>query len=244
MAQPGFETTFIPKREDAPRRRRGGGGSMLTVIGVIILLCTALVAGGFFMYARVIDASIENKKESLERSQDKFEPGLIELLSELDMRLENADDLLTEHIAPSHVFRFIEGITLRSVQFTSFSFAEDEITGGVAITLSGVGQSYASVALQSDEFDESDVFSDTVFSGINLDESTGNVQFSVQTTIDQGVLSYINATLPTLAPVPTNDDVDDVATTTEALLESDTEESATEGDVEVVPLEVEIEEQN
>lgn len=192
MAQPGFQTTFIPKRDDMQKKRASGGGIFLA-ISIVILVCTGVVALGFFSYAKVIEGSIAEKKESLERSQDKFEPGLIELLADLDMRLEEATTLLDDHIAPSKLFRLVEEATLRSVQFTSFGYFYDPQTNRVSISLTGEGTGYAAAALQSDEFQNSDVFENPIFSGLQLDEGTGRVSFSIDTEIDAALIDYTEA---------------------------------------------------
>ena len=203
MAQPGFQTTFIPKRDDTQKRRTTSGGSAFMAVGIIILVCTVIAAVGLFLYTKSIEASIANKKESLERSQSKFEPGLIQLLADLDSRLINATDILETHVAPSKLFSILERATVQTVRFTNFTYSYDEQLNEVSLSLSGEGQSYASVALQSDEFEENALFRNPVFSGVDLNETTGLVSFNVSVSVDVAEIQYVDSLVPRAAtPVP------------------------------------------
>lgn len=212
MAQPGFQTTFIPKREDARRRRTPTGGGVFTAVGMVILICTIVVAVGFFLYARAIASSIENKRVSLERSQAAFESGTVEQLADLDVKLMNAATLLGAHVAPSKMFALIERSTMQSVQFTDMSFDYDAQNGIVTVSLDGSGQSYASVALQSDRFDDNPMIQMPVFSNIRLNEGTGSVEFSVNFMINIETIQYSAPISPTTPEAETETETEPAVT--------------------------------
>lgn len=191
MAQE-FQTSFIPKKTfdvGAPARPSSSTtlSSVLSFIAVAIFVLSLLGAAGIFLYGRFLVSSIESKKESLERAKNAFEPELIRELSRLDAKLRISQDLLNEHLAPSGIFNLLEGITLETVRFTNMSYSIGE--DGVALVLQGEARSFASVALQSDEFGKNRSIMSPAFSGLTLDER-GNVEFTVNAIIDPTTLSY------------------------------------------------------
>jgi hypothetical protein len=190
MAQE-FQTSFIPKKTfDAGAPARPSGSSLsniLSFVAFVLLLVSILGAGGIFLYGRFLISSIESKKQSLERAKNAFEPELIRELSRLDAKLRVSQELLDKHIAPSGIFDLLEDITLETVRFSdmAYSFEKD----GIKLSLQGEALSFASVALQSDEFGKNRSIREPVFSGLTLDDS-GNVEFAVTAFVDPSVLSY------------------------------------------------------
>jgi hypothetical protein len=191
MAQE-FQTSFIPKKTFdvgmAPARKAGSSLSgIFSFVAFILILLSVVGAGGVFLYERFLIASIENKKESLERAKNAFEPELIRELSRLDLKLRGSQGLLDRHLAPSGIFDLLEDITLETVRFTELSYAAEK--EAIRLTLQGEALSFASVALQSDEFGKHRSLRSPVFSGLTLDDR-GNVQFGVTALVDPIVLSY------------------------------------------------------
>ncbi len=189
MAQE-FQTSFIPKKtfETGPATKtRVGAGGIFSIIAACLFVLSLLISGGVFLYERFLATSIERKKETLEQAKKAFEPELIRELSRLDSRLSLAEDLLDEHIAPSGLFDLLEDVTLETVRFTTLGYGIEE--SGVRVTLQGEARSFASVALQSDEFAKNRSIRDPIFSGLTLDER-GAVEFTVNALIDPALLSY------------------------------------------------------
>ncbi|MBP9771505.1 MAG: hypothetical protein KBD16_01075 [Candidatus Pacebacteria bacterium] len=191
MAQE-FQTSFIPKKTfdvGAPAKASSATtlSSILSFVGVTVFVLSILGATGVFLYERFLISSIESKKESLERAKNAFEPELIRELSRLDAKLRISQDLLDEHLAPSGIFDVLEEITLETVRFTSMTYTLGE--DGVRVSLQGEALSFASVALQSDEFGKNRAIQAPSFTGLTLDES-GNVEFTVSALIDPAVVSY------------------------------------------------------
>ncbi|MEK7579419.1 MAG: hypothetical protein AAB460_02740 [Patescibacteria group bacterium] len=188
MAQE-FQTSFIPKKtfEGTPVHTKVGIGGILSIIAASLFVLSLLISGGVFLYERFLETSLTRKKETLEQAKKAFEPELIRELSRLDARLSLAGDLLDAHVAPSGMFDLLEDLTLETVRFTSFGYGIEE--GGVRVTLQGEARSFASVALQSDEFAKNRSVRDPIFSGLTLDER-GDVEFTVSALVDPKVLSY------------------------------------------------------
>jgi hypothetical protein len=191
MAQE-FQTSFIPKKTfdvgtPAASRRSASIANLISFVAVVLLVLSVLGAVGMFLYERFLGAAIESKKESLERAKNAFEPELIRELSRLDAKLRISQGLLNDHVAPSGIFDLLESITLETVRFTDMSYTTDE--KGVRLRLQGEALSFASIALQSDEFGKHRSIQSPVFSDLTLDNQ-GNVQFVVEALIDPSLISY------------------------------------------------------
>ena len=187
-----FQTSFIPKKTfdvgPAPKATGSSVSAILSFIAVIALVLSIVSAAGVFLYERFLITSIKNKEETLERAKSAFEPELIRELSRIDSKFTIGEELLNDHTAPSGLLDLLEDVTLETVRFTNFSYLADA-GGELRISMQGEARSFASVALQSDEFGRNRSLRDTAFSGLTLDE-VGNVQFTVSAIVDPTLVSY------------------------------------------------------
>lgn len=185
------KTSFIPKaslqteRRGAPSRNPVG---VVNVIATIILIAAIVAAAGMFLFEQFTIQNIERKRASLERARAAFEPATIKELSRLNTRLSVGASLLNSHVAPSRVFDELEAITLGTVRYGSFSLVE--VTPGVfAISFSGEARSFNALALQSDAFGKSNVFTKPIFDGLNIND-TGNVVFNFSSEVNLDQIRY------------------------------------------------------
>jgi len=185
---PVVPTSFIPKKPLVGEASRGGGGGLLVLLAVLIFVASIVAAGGAFAYGKYLDKALADKKESLKKAEGAFDTASIIDLSRLDIRLGQARELLQSHVAPSGVFTFLSATTLERVQFTSLNLAVSP-DGSAKILLTGIADSFSSLALQSDQFSTAKVLRDVVFSGISTG-ANGLVQFSVSANVDPSILSY------------------------------------------------------
>jgi hypothetical protein len=194
---PRFQTSFIPKK---PIVSQAGGVrtktpiNLFSLIGVVLFLATLGVGGAAFFYQSVLDKQIAENKATLDRAKGAFEPELINQIVRLDTRIQNTKKLLSTHISVTPLFDYISSITLKTVRFRNFSFAY-LASDKIVVTMQGQGQSYASVALQSDLLNQQKYLKDTVIGDMSL-EPTGFVSFSVSTIIDPIITSYSHALNP------------------------------------------------
>lgn len=188
MAQE-FQTSFIPKKSFDTEKPSAGGGGILFLISLILFILSLLGAGGAFAYERYLGSSIAAKSQALEDAKSKFEPESIRVLSRLDAKLNQAQSLVDSHIAVSGIFDLVEEITLQTVRFSNFRYTFTP--QGVQLSMSGEAVSFASVALQSDEFAKNRFITEPVFDGLAVND-IGNVTFSVTALIDPSVVSYSN----------------------------------------------------
>ena len=185
---PQVPTSFIPKK---PLDGGGSPGGMgLVMLGAILMFVASLAAaGGVFAYGKFLEKSIADKDAQLTKAEGAFDTASIVDLSRLDIRLRQARDLLSAHVAPSGLFTFLSATTLERVQFTSLALDINE-DGSAKIVLEGVADSFSSLALQSDQFSAAKSLRDVVFSGISNDSASGGVKFSLSAGVDPSLLSY------------------------------------------------------
>ncbi len=180
--------SFIPKKPLVGEARSAGLGGLLMLVCILLFVASLAAAAGAFGYGQYLERALSDKDASLKKAEGAFDTASIIDLSRLDIRLGEARTLLEAHVAPSGVFTFLSATTLERVQFTSLTLEVDgEGTG--KLQLSGVADTFSSLALQSDEFSAAKVLRDVVFSGITTD-TTGRVQFSVSAHVDPSLLSY------------------------------------------------------
>lgn len=184
---PQVSASFIPKKPLVGTPSRGGFKGLVMLLALLVFLVSLLGGGGAFAYERFLKASISAKGTSLERAREAYSPLVIQDLMRLDSRINEASGLLEKHVAPSAILFFLSSVTLEKVQFTNFEYGLQD-DGSAKITLDGIGDSFSTVALQSDEFGASKVLRDVVFSNITVEK--GDVSFTVHATINSSLLLY------------------------------------------------------
>jgi len=189
---PKFQSSFIPKGpiNTAGSLSRGPiikQRNIFGIIGMFIFVVTVILAIGVFGYTKYLESSISKMGDELEQARAALDPSVIKELSLLDARINATKNLLDNHIVLSPVFDFLEGSTLQAVRFTNFDYASGD--KGLSLSMNGQSRGYASVALQSDKFNESKYIKSPVFSDLTLDEK-GNVLFSFKATLDPQIVSY------------------------------------------------------
>ncbi len=147
--------------------------------------------------------SIASKSASLALNEKAYDPGVIQELTRVDSRINEANILLDKHIAPSAIFGFLAQQTLEKVQFISFDYNAGATTDGYSkINMNGLADSFSTVALQSDQFGASKILRDVVFSGVTVDSATGKVSFSVSATVVPSLTLYSNVLSATPTALP------------------------------------------
>lgn len=180
--------SFIPKQSLAAASRGSGGMGLFFVLALLIFVMSLVAAGAAFGYERLLNGRIADKDQQLRLDEGAFNAGTIQDLVRIDKRLNQARTLLQKHVSPSAIFYFLSTITLERVQFDSMDYTL-QTDGSASIVLTGSGDSFSSIALQSDQFGSSKVLRDVIFSGITVGDN-GKVNFSVNATVDPQLISY------------------------------------------------------
>lgn len=194
-------SSFIPKKPLAGDSGPGFNGLFFS-IALLAFLASLAAAGAAFGYKQYLTTAIASKDESLSKTQDAFDPDAIETLVRTDKRIREMQGLMAKHTAPSAVFALLSEITLGTVQYRTFAY-ETDAAGKTVIELTGIADSFSSVALQSDQFGASKHLSEIVFSGITINQ-TGKVDFTVSATVEPAALSYSRVVLENVNAWPDN----------------------------------------
>ncbi len=186
---PQFRTSFIPKKPiTATASRTTSTISLLALLAIVLFIITIALSGGVFFYQKILDQQITADKASLDRAKGAFEPDIINQILRLDTRLNTGKQLLASHLAVTPFFAFLSSVTLKTVRFRDFNFA-DAGPGKIDVVMKGQATSYAAVALESDLLNSQKKLSNTQISDLSLDP-TGTVSFSVSTVLDPSLVTY------------------------------------------------------
>ncbi len=185
--------TFIPHENKAKVQAQFGGA--LLVLTLIVFVVAVVIAGMSFVLRKNSETQLVTYKNSLDASRNRFSEGLsIRTIEEFDKRLKASRDLLGRHKSFDGLFGLIEKITLKNVQFVSFSYLEMDNTRKNVVRLTGRAPDYKTIAEESEQFSlDSDArryITDVVFSNLSVDQKTGLISFEVMFTVDPEFLLY------------------------------------------------------
>ena len=184
--------SFIPKKDTSvveDKKKFGKTIDIYLLISSVIFFATIISAIGVFLYKSYLNSQIEDSIIILEREKGSLDTESIKILSTLDKRIKVSEKLLDEHVDMVGFFEILENSTLESIQFTSLDLIlEDNI---VDVSMNGIADSYASIALQSDAFSENPAFSNPIFSDLIITR-TGDIEFSFSTQLDKSFVLYKN----------------------------------------------------
>ncbi len=188
------ENTFIP--HDDRVKPRVGVQSTLVILCIGIFTLSIFAAGAAYLLRKNEEAKTLRYEEALNRSKERFSTGLpIRTLQEFDTRLRSVRDLLSRHKSFTGLFTLIERVTLKNVQFVSFSYTQ--VDGGAKnlVKLIGRAQDYKSIVEQSEQFSQDEearrYITDVVFSNLSVDSKNGNmITFEIMFQVDPEFLTY------------------------------------------------------
>lgn len=199
----GIKSSFIPHDAATPsaaRVTRGPGfADLLILIAIVLLVASVALGVGVFLYVQFLKTTSQSKLEQLDRAKQAFEPSLIQELTRLDDRMRAADQVLSDHIAPSVFFHLLEGLTLQTVAFSNLDFQAVD-PQNMRIKMRGIAQSVNSIALQADYLSKSGALASPIFS--NIDREPSGVNFDLSAIVNPIALRYaqLSATLIPIVP--------------------------------------------
>lgn len=191
-------TSFIPKKSLATSSAKNSLGkqrsiSIVFLFSLIVFIGVIIIAVSLFLWNQFLLQNIGKKKESLERAYSAFEPSLIQEMGRLDIRINSANEILSNHKAVSSFFNLLESLTITSMQFENLNYQTSD-SGEIKITMKGKAPSFGTIALQSDIFGENKFIQDPIFSNLNLNNK-GNVEFDFSALLDPRLVLYGNVIL-------------------------------------------------
>ena len=189
-----FQTSFIPKKPLAEERTAPTKGtSLFSFIATLVFFAALAAAAGMYFYESSLQKSIASDNASLTAARNAFEPSLITTLQTLNRRMTDANTLLNNHVAVSPIFAALEVNTLKSVQFTKFSYlASSDPTADVTVKMSGVALDYSTIALQSDQLATNKDIHNPIFSNLVLNPVNGTVAFDLTFTVAADLVKFAN----------------------------------------------------
>ena len=189
-----FQTSFIPKkplaeeRVVAPRHT-----SIFSFLATLIFFGSLASAGAIYFYQANLLKTNTDKSTQITAARNSFQPTLIKTLEKLDRRITDAKSLLGNHIMVSPVFEALQVNTLKSIQFTKFSYTTPvDPSAPITIHMSGKARDYGSIALQSDQLAKNANIHNSLFSNLALDAQTGTVSFDLEFTVDADLVRFKN----------------------------------------------------
>ncbi len=179
--QPEIQTSFIPK---APKRevpsRRASSVNVLMVASVIIFLASVGSYLGAFVYHRVLYNEINDPcsgsacglKASLEKARAEVRQDLVEKIKRMEQKIVLAKTIVSGHTSLLPIFRNLEKMTVRSVQYSSFSFGKE------GVKIDGKTKDYDTLAQQGDVYKQ------------NIGMSLASYKVSDFTEDDKGAVTF------------------------------------------------------
>ncbi len=191
-------TSFIPKRpvssEPVPEPHSNRAMGILSMLAVVIVLATAASYGGVYLYEKQLVAQKAKTDALINEARNGIGTEFLTEMKTLSNRIQGVRVVIAKHIVVTPIFAALEQTTLRSIQYKSFGyeFTNDPTTSQqlVKVTLTGVAKSYATIALQSDSFNQNALIKNPVFSNLTVDDKTNNVNFKLAFTVNPAALSY------------------------------------------------------
>lgn len=200
MIDPKLQTSFIPRKPleqavaPAVEKPKAAPSSFFLVVGLVVF--GIVVAGSLAVlgYNAYLKSRLNTLTQTLNNIADRYSPALASELIRLNDRIENSRKLLSQHLAPSLIFSFLEQTTLEKVQFKSFSysFTGEGRTGKILISAKGKASDFEAIALQSDAFSKDKRILEPIFSDFEIDK-TGAVNFNFAAMVDWRAVSYKEA---------------------------------------------------
>lgn len=194
LMESGIKSSFIPSdaaKPKAPRSvARTGFADLLILLAVVGLVASVALAAGVFLYLQYLQTTSASKLEQLNRAKEAFEPSLIQELTRLDDRMQAAEIVLKNHIAPTLFFRLLEQLTLQTVSFANLDFQAID-PQNITIRMDGVAKSVNSIALQADYLSKSGNIVSPIFSNVN--RGGDGILFNLSAIINPLALRYSQA---------------------------------------------------
>ncbi len=191
-----FQASFIPKQPVTEElQRRGGSGGLVFLVSFLIFALSLLAAGGAVVWNKILDTRIEKEKNTLKLNESALDSNSVREFVRLRDRIDSANKLLQNHIAPSNIFRVLELYTLKRIRFNDFAYA---FAGADKVSVSMRGQAegfdaYEAISTQSKQFTIpklKNVFKSPIFGDLNFIEASNIVTFTFSTIVDARLISY------------------------------------------------------
>ena len=187
-----IKTTFFPRRPQlaaAPLATVAHrGADLVSLFATIVFVASVVICGGVYAWQFLLKSQIAGQEQSLARAEAEYDARFVDEASRLNDRIVAAEDILDRHVAPSALLDILEQFTLRTVSFQTFTYSQGA-DGKITLAASGVGESFGSIVLQSDQFGGPAQMRDVVFSRLEPNDQS-LVTFNFSATVDPKNILY------------------------------------------------------
>lgn len=206
-----FQTSFIPKKPlpstggvsmglggaiSSPKRPPHRPNSLFLSFATLLFIVSLAAAGGMYGWKSVMLSQQASLQKQLADREKQFNPDLIEELKRVNIKIDLARQLMTNHLALSNIFDIIGRFTVNRVRFTSLDLTTPtQQSGDIKLTMRGYGSGFSAVAYQSDVLGQLEqyglrkIVKNPIISGPALGDS-GLVSFDFSASIDPASLNY------------------------------------------------------
>ncbi len=164
-------------------------------IATLMIVCSIASFAGAFFYTSYLENQLSAEKSKLQALISEDETKDIYDLEIFSQKLNYAEMLLSQHIAPSRLFEALEKSTKSTVQLLTMEYTYDPGFQAL-LELGGGTDEIAAVASQNMEFLKKTLFTDFVTSDITIgtvseeSEDTHEVTFAISGALDKSALAY------------------------------------------------------
>lgn len=183
MADPA--PSFIPKEHSAfrsPQWRESGG--WLLSVGLVLVIAVLAAWGGLFFYRRSLQATAAQWNEQIQAQEADLKPELLAQVTDLSHAIGVTRELLSGHVFASNALLLTQSAVHPGVGLDALSFSRDSRK----IELSGVADSYKSVAEQVNLFESHPQAEKVDFGGLSIGER-GLVSFKIAVLFKPSLLA-------------------------------------------------------
>lgn len=154
-------------------------------IAMVLFFIALSAAVGVFLYEKLLTDSLSGLEDSFKRAEAEFDPSLIAELTRVSKTIDAGKILLDNHRSFSHVFEFLEQMTVADVRFSSFAFAGDTLT----LSMRGEARGYSELSQQAAVFEQSPLVEKVTLSNLSLLDR-GTVGFAMKIIFIPSILQF------------------------------------------------------
>jgi len=191
--EPKFQTSFIPK---SPVVAQGSSAvhvthstNIFSAIATVVFLATIIASGGAFVYKNVLTGQIATVSSQLDAARANFQPSTIQELVDANGRIVAVKTLLQKHVAVSALLGLLQNMTLKKVQFSTFTYVGATADNPPTLTMDTTAATYNALAQQELVFSQNQFIKNPKFSDFVLGDN-GTITANFFATLDPGLVSY------------------------------------------------------
>ena len=217
-------TSFVPlPPQSAPKRRWHSdfaGAFSFAAFGIFVLV--SLMALSIFLYQMYLQYNLALVQKDVQTTQQSFNATPIQKITTLNNQLIAAQGLLNSHITNSRFLDMFSSDTPKNVRFTSLGIIINPKNGSATMSASGIARDFNTLVVESRTLEENKNLSRVVFSGISVDNKTGNISFSVSGIVSKKLVGNFSAVVNGMGTATTTVVTTTVATSSTTPISSHT----------------------